>query len=355
MELFTKQYNAPGTTPGTLVERTGAGGAMMIFDYTAEAFAEVIDADIAACQHYVEQDNNTWIHIQGVPDVEVLRNLAEALDIHALYLEDVIHLGQRPKLDISDQQAFMILGLPLVVGDKITMQQVCFFLGDRYVISVCSGEVDPFELVVQRLRQKASKLRQRPADYLFYALIDTVIDHGFPMLEKYAERIEDLEDALMEKPDADLLQEIHRLRRELLLLRRQLWPQREVINALLRDSDPALISDDTRVFLRDCHDHTIAILEMLQTYWEMSSGMLEVYLSSMSNRMNNVMRLLTVIATLFIPPTFLVGVYGMNFKTDAGPLSMPELASPYGYLMVWAVIVVMMGSMLWYFKRHKWL
>jgi len=228
----------------------------------------------------------------------------------------------------------------------MSIEQVSLFFGNNYVISFYNGEKDPFDPVRNRLRS-GGRLRSRGADYLLYTLLDVVIDQGFPVLEALGEWIEDLEDELLGAPSKQTLAQIHELKRDMLLLRRTLWPQREVINQLLRE-DQSLIEEATRPYLRDCYDHTIQIMDLFETYRDMAAGMMDVYLSSTSYRLNEVMRVLTVIATIFIPPTFLVGVYGMNFA------DMPELHWRYGYLGSWLVIIAMIGGMLLYFKRKKW-
>ncbi len=207
---------------------------------------------------------------------------------------------------------------------------------------------------MQRLRKHSGKIRGNKADYLLYALIDVIIDRGFPVLEYYGEYIEDIEEALLDSPDRETLENIHHIKRELLLLRRMLWPQREVINLLVRKEQPQL-SAGTLIYLRDCHDHAVQILELIEAYREITAGMLDIYLSSISHRLNEVMKVLTIIATIFIPLTFLVGVYGMNFGTHhKSPWAMPELEWYYGYPLLWLLMFAIAGAMLRYFKRRKW-
>ena len=354
MELFTKQYSSPGTMPGTLAEPVSGEFTLTLQDYNDKEIAIERDLTPERCRDYLQTSNITWIHLQGNPTPAVLTRLGDALGIHALHLEDILNTGQRPKLDVIEDRAFAILSLPLLEENHTLVEQVCLFLDFRTVVSFCTGNVNPFGLVNERLQKSVGKMRKLGGDYLFYSLIDTVIDHGFPVLEAYAERVEAIEEILLDNPNESTLQEVHKLRRDLLLLRRRLWPNREVINALIRDGETIGISDETVIYLRDCYDHSIAILELLETYHEMTAGMLEVYLSSLSNRLNEVMRVLTVIATLFIPPTFLVGVYGMNFDRKAGPFSMPELSWPFGYLLVWLVIALMIAGMLIFFRRKRW-
>jgi magnesium transporter len=355
MKLFSKQYHPPGTTPGTLAEPRTGKFKLSLFDYSPVSFSEQHELAAQQCRDFIEKDNVTWIHIQGEPTSEALRSLAAGFAIHDLYLEDVANIGQRPKLEIQDEQLFLILSLPLPGEHKVEIEQVSIFLNKNTVISFCSGDFNPFETIAQRLRATSGRMRKRQADYLFYSLIDNVIDYGFPLLEGYAEKIDLLEEGLLDNKSTTLVNEIHGLRRELLLLRRKLWPQREVINALLRKDDTKLIKEETQIFLRDCHDHIISVMELLETYHEMTSGLMDLYMSKVSMRLNDVMRVLTIIATLFIPPTFVVGLYGMNFNPQLGPLSMPELTWKYGYIAVVSVIVLMFVGMLLFFRKHKWL
>tara|TARA_R110002167_G_scaffold42935_24_gene130143 strand:+ start:7093 stop:7857 length:765 start_codon:yes stop_codon:yes gene_type:complete len=249
-------------------------------------------------------------------------------------------------VEINDEQIFIILSLPVNNGEDVHIEQVSIFLTQNSVVSFCSGELNPFPEVVARLKSGVGKLRRRKADDLFYNLIDTVVDYGFPLLETYSERIQDLEDLLFDSPDNSVLAKVHKLRRELLLLRRRLWPQREAINEILRDEDNVNISQETKLHFRDCHDHVISIMELLETYHEMTSGLMELYMTSVSLKLNDVMKVLTIIATIFIPPTFIVGVYGMNFNPQVSYLSMSELEWQYGYISVWIIIVLMITGML---------
>lgn len=354
MELFGKHYQAPGTMPGMLSKVESDDYTLTLVDYRADYHAELHGPSPGECQAFAMNDNNTWLHIQGSPSSDALRAIADAFKLHRLHVEDILNSGQRPKLDVIDQQAFVILSLPVFNQEQVSVSQVGIFLGERFVISISAGDQNPFTMIYERLHKSSGKLRTRDVDYLFYALIDTVIDYGFPLLEVYAERIEGIEEQLVEHPNANLVHQIHGLRRELLLLHRRLWPHREVISELQRYDDDSVVQERTLIYLRDCYDHTIAILEMLETYREMTASMLEVYLSSVSHRLNEVMRVLTVIATLFIPPTFVVGLYGMNFDRHASGYNMPELGWPYGYLFVWGIIITMVLGMLLYFRRKRW-
>lgn len=358
MSYFTKKYHPPGTAPGTLhgsEERPGGPSPRMhAVDYSHERFEELYEPTPQQCRTYLEDPSITWIHVQGRMESDALRELGEIFNLHSLALEDVVNTGQRPKLEIYGEQLFIVLSVPSDGEQGVQMRQVSIFSTGNEIISFYDGNDDLFEPVYRRLRAAPARFAQRGEDYLLYAIIDLVIDAGFPVLEAFDERIEELEEVLLNDPDRGMLHGIHAIKRELLTLRRMLWPQRELISGLLR-SDEVEISENTRLYLRDCYDHTLQIIDLIETYRDMTSNMIDIYLSSMSNRLSDAMRVLTIIATLFIPPTFIVGVYGMNFDPAAGPLSMPELASPYGYAVVWSVILLLMGGLLVYFKRKQWL
>jgi len=354
MPIYAKRYNPPGTAPGTLtpVPAPAAPARLLLVDFDSSHLEEAADLEPAQCLPYLERPTVTWLHVQGSPSPALLASLGESLGLHPLALEDVLNTGQRPKLEPHEETLFLVLARPVLRDGELAVQQVSLFLGTNLVVSFAAGE-DPFDPVRTRLRTGGSRVRSRGADYLCYMLVDLVIDEGFPLLEEFGDRLERVEEALLDSPDRTILSDLHLLRRDLLGLRRLLWPQRDVSASLYRDDSP-LIQQATRPYLRDCHDHAVQILELLESYREMLTGMLDIYLSSVSYRLNEVMRVLTVIATLFLPPTFLVGVYGMNFDRSS-PWNMPELAWPFGYLAVWVAIMASFGAMLLFFRRRKWL
>ena len=356
MSFFTKRYHPVGTAPGTLTKSPTAESRPLrirAIDFTAEAIDIQDDTVLAQCMGYLQDPSNTWIHIEGHPDEETLRVLATSFGIHMLALEDVINSGQRPKVESYGDQVFVVAAMPRMVDGLVSVGQVSFVLWGNMLVSFCEFDFSRFEPVVTRLQNEGGRLRSRGIDFLLYSLLDVAVDEGFPVLEDFGAQLEDLETQILSEANRETLEQIHTIKRELILLRRMLWPQREVINRLLRD-DFEQIENDTLVYLRDCYDHTIQILDLLETYRDMTGSMLEIYLSSVSSRTNEVMRVLTVIATIFIPLTFIVGVYGMNFDRDAGPLSMPELGWPLGYLVVWLVMIAIAVSMLVVFRRRKW-
>ena len=357
MEYFTKNYHPPGTAPGTLVEHettTPAELSIRLIDYTETDYEDIVLNHADECRPYLERDSITWIHFQGQTQAEALKRIGELFDLHALAMEDVLNRGQRPKVEEYEGQLFVILAMPTDLEGSAAVEQVSIFLGEKFVISFHNGWHDPFEPLRTRLEKHSGRFRSQKADYLLYTLLDLVIDQGFPVLEMFGEQIEALENELLDSPNKQTLEKIHEIKRELLLLRRMLWPQRDVLNYLMR-GDQKLISDSTLLYLRDCYDHSVHIIDLLENYRDMTASMLDVYLSSVSHRLNEVMQLLTIIATIFIPLTFIVGVYGMNFHNPDSPWSMPELSWYYGYPLVWIIMIVVVIGMLAYFKRKEWL
>ncbi len=355
MAYFTKRYHPPGTPPGTLVEHpepTEHPLRLRLIDFSAAGVSEQDGVSSGQCKSSLTDDTLTWIHAHGQATPDVMRELGEKFGLHPLTLEDVLNTGQRPKVESHDHQLFIVMSLPVWRDGELSTEQVSLFLGKDYLISFHNSDDDTFEPVRKRLHAD-ERMRARGVDYLLYALLDLVIDQGFPILENFGEDIEELEEQLLDAPSKQTLNSIHQLKRDLLLMRRMLWPQREVISQLLRE-DQALIHDESKPYLRDCYDHTIQIMDLFETYRDMTANMLDVYLSSSSQRLNEIMRVLTVITTLFIPPTFLVGVYGMNFSNPNSPWAMPELHSHYGYPLVWLVIFAMIAGMLVFFKQRGW-
>jgi magnesium transporter len=355
MKLFTKKYHKPGTKPGTFRSNKNNELGIDLYDYNQDRLDVFTDIDAAKCKGFIENNSSTWIHVQGDPSNDTMKLLAKNFGIHELYVEDILNVGQRPKSEINDEQIFIILSLPLKQNGNAQIEQVSLFLSHNTLISFATGTTNPFGAVVDRLSNSLGKLRKQKTDYLMYALMDTVIDYGYPVLESYSEQIQALEDKLLETKNERLLGDIHQLRRELLLIRRRLWPQREVVNELLRSDDNPLLCDTTLMHLRDCHDHVLSIMEMLETYHEMTSGLMELYLTSVSLKLNDVMKFLTIFTTIFIPPTFIVGLYGMNFSNAASAFNMPELSWKYGYIAVLAIIVGTVVGMLYFFRRKKWI
>ncbi|MAZ05225.1 MAG: magnesium and cobalt transport protein CorA [Halomonas sp.] len=357
MAYFSKHYHNPGTAPGTLVAKSDRRRPVTIhlIDYTEDRLEEVRLASAADCRDYLVRESRTWIQVNGQADPETLRNLGDLFGLHDLALEDVLNTGQRPKLELYDDQLFIIAAMPFYDGENLDIVQVSLFIGKNYLICLCPLDEDPFEPVRKRMRLPNNRrFATRGIDYLLYALLDLVTDSAFPVLEQFGYQLEEMETDLLENPNQRTLAQIHSLKRELLVLRRVLWPQRELLTSLMRTEDP-LIHANTQVYFRDCHDHSVQIIELLESFREMATSMLDIYLSSISQRTNETMRVLTIIATIFIPLTFVAGVYGMNFTNPDSPWAMPELGWYFGYPMVWGVMIALTAGLLWFFKRRGWM
>jgi len=290
------------------------------------------------------------MNVDGLHQVEILEKLGECYGLHPLVLEDILNTDQRPKMEDYGEYIYIVLR-DLDYSDKsneIEGEQISLIVGSNFVFSFQEREGDTFDPIRDRIRNNKGRIRKMGADYLAYALLDSIVDNYFIILEKLGEKIEGLEEKLVTTPTQETLQTIHHLKRELLFLRKGVWPLREVINSLAK-GESSLVTEPTRVYLRDVYDHTIQTIDTIETYRDMVSGMLDIYLSSVSNRLNSVMKVLTIIATIFMPLTFLAGVYGMNFKF------MPELEWRWGYPLVWLIMAGIGISMIIYFRRKKWL
>ena len=356
MSRMRKRYQPPGTSPGTLTRPETSRVSKVtvrVMDYCEARVEEKEVASLEECFTFRDSPTITWIDVSGLQDLSLLQELGIHFGLHPLALEDVLNTGQRPKLEEFDDNCFIVMKeLRLEAG--VQAEQISLFLGKGWVITFQEAPGDPFEPVRERIRKGKGRIRKMGADYLTYALIDALVDGAFPILERLGERLEDLEKNLVGNPTRKQLQELYALRRELLYLRRATWPQREVIHALQREESD-LVQPGTRVYLRDCYDHTIQILDLLETYRDLAAGMLDLYLSSVSNRLNEIMKVLTIMATIFIPLTFLTGLYGMNFNTAASPWNMPELNWYWGYPSLLLVMLGVVGVMLYYFWRKRWL
>lgn len=295
-----------------------------------------------------------WVNVDGLGDAEVIKQIGEIFNLHRLALEDVVHVRQRAKVDEFDQYLFIVARMIDRSGERIGTEQLSMFLGRNFVLTFQERAGDCLDAIRQRAKDKRGRLRESGPDYLAYSILDAVVDEYFPILEADGDRLEHLEDSVLTDPGPAVAAQVHQIKRELLVLRRGIWPLREAIGALQRGSS-TLISAETRLYLRDCHDHTFQVLDLVEVYRELSSGLLEMYMTSVSYRMNEIMKVLTIIATIFIPLTFVVGIYGMNFDPDTSVWNMPELRSKYGYPIVMAAMALIAGGMMLYFWRKGWL
>tara|TARA_R110000822_G_scaffold3164_16_gene14310 strand:+ start:8921 stop:9988 length:1068 start_codon:yes stop_codon:yes gene_type:complete len=350
-KLVVKRGRKVGSAPGTLIhlgEPRVQQPAVRIIEYNQQ---EISDRLIDQAGDYRVRNGGhvAWLNVDGVHQVEVIEALGKAFKLHPLVMEDILSVDQRPKVEDYDGYLYLVLRMLHydAATEEIQTEQLSLILGDHFVLSLQEQPGDLFDGIRSRLRD-GRQIRSMQADYLAYALLDAVVDHYFLALEHLGDQIEALEDELMEKPQPSTLGRIHHYKREMLMLRKAVWPLREVLSRLARDESP-LISADTRVFLRDVYDHTIHVMDTIDTLREMLVGMLDLYLSSVSNRMNEVMKVLTIIATLFMPLTFIAGVYGMNFEY------MPELQWRWGYPAVMVLMLAISGSLLYAFRRRGWI
>ena len=363
--MFTKRHGPPGSPPATLLPHLVDGQSrkpgIQIIEYDKDSLEEREITDLPELAERFESRKVTWINIDGLGDVEALTFLGERFNLHPLALEDVLNTGQRPKVEHTADYIFIVAQMVYQDAEKtICGEQVSLFFGRNFLITVQEeGTYDVFEPVRERIRGGRGSIRKFKADYLAYALLDSIIDHYYPVLEDIGSSIEELEDDLLEKPSREMVMTLHEYKRSLTQMRRFVWPLRDVVNGLLHDPS-GFITSPTKIYLRDCYDHTVQLMDLVESYKELTSGLMELYHSSVGLRTNEVMRVLTVITSIFIPLTFIVGVYGMNFApaTLGGkklPLNMPELYHPYGYIGLMALMGLIALVQLIIFKKMKWL
>ncbi len=321
-----------------------------IIDYDETHLQEKEARTIEECFQFKDMPTVTWINIDGLHKIELIEKLGKHFNLHPLVLEDIVNTGQRPKME--DFVDYIFVNLKMLHYDEkeneAKAEQVSLILGSNFVLSFQESEGDVFDIIRERIRSDKGRIRKMGADYLAYSLIDAIVDNYFIILEKIGEKIEENEDELVANPVPETLQTIHGLKRQMIFLRKSVWPLREVINRLERWESP-LIQKSTDIYLRDVYDHTIQVIDAVETFRDTLSGMLDIYLSSVSNRMNEVMKVLTIIATIFIPLTLVTSLYGMNFKY------MPELEWPLGYPLVLLAMLVVGVMMIIYFRRKRWL
>lgn len=354
LEYFSEKA---GSVPGTLrIEENAKPPKIVLIDYAVHQAVRVKNLTPEACAAYLDTKSVSWVDVAGLGSEETLQKLGQIFHLHPLILEDIVNVPQRPKIETYRDQLVIITQMAILQENRegFWLEQVSFVLGQHYLLTVQEEpDRDSFDPVRDRIRHNKGKIRSSGSDYLAYALWDAIIDGYFPVLEAYGERIEVLEDEVVLNPTRQTLAKIYEIKRELLALRRAIWPQRDAINSLLRDEN-ALVSAEVRVYLRDCYDHAVHIIDMLETYRELASGLMDVYLSAVGNKMNEVMKTLTVISTIFIPLTFIAGIYGMNFNTEVSPLNMPELNWYWGYPAFWGVTIAIALGLIYFFRRRGW-
>ncbi len=350
-------YDDPGAPPGTLdLEPDAPPPEIVLIDYceTAASRSQLANPQEAAA--YLDTASVSWVDMLGLGNKETWRQMGEVFNLHLMTQEDVVNVPQRPKVVDYEDHILIIAWMVMIKpnSDNFHKEQVSFILGKHYLLTIQEEpDYDCFGPVRDRIRKGQGTIRRHGADYLAYTLLDSIIDGFFPVLEVYGERIEELEDEVVVNPTRKTLEKIYKIRRELLTLRRAIWPQRDAINVLIRDTSD-LISPEVRIYLRDCYDHTVQVMDMVETYRELSSGLMDVYLSSVGNKMNEIMKLLTVISSIFIPLTFVAGVYGMNFNTEKSPWNMPELSWYLGYPLCLGLMAAIASGLVYFFWRRGW-
>ncbi len=351
----------PGAAPGVGLDELaqmhgGAAVRVTCIDYGpgGHELSSIDDLEDFLRRHRPGWATVRWINVDGLSDPAAVRALAAKYELHPLAVEDLLDTNQRPKIDAFEQDGdrrariFVIVRMVQRIRGALSSEQISIFAGHSTILTFQQTRGDVWDPIRQRIAKPGSRMRELDASYLLYALLDAIVDHCFPVLEYYGDRLEELEDLVLERADRETIQQIHALKRELLLLRRAVWPMREVIHGLLREPHEC-VSEAARVYLRDVYDHSIQIMDIIETYREVASSLTETYMTSMSNRMSEVMKVLTIIGTIFIPLTFLAGVYGMNFA------QFPELKWRYGYPAFWVVCIVLGAAMLRGFRRRGWL
>ena len=350
-------YDNPEDLPGTLdLEPNAPPPDIALIDYTEDRATKIKIFDPEACIPYLESDSVSWVNVLGLGNKIAWQQMAKVFQIHLLTVGDIVNVPQRPKVIHDKNKIIIITWMVRIKSDlePFDKEQVSIILGEKYLITVQENpEDDCLKPVRERIKNNKGIIRKQKVDYLAYSLLDTVIDGFFPVLEEYGERIEKLEDEVVFNPARQTMQKIYKLRRELLTLRRAIWSLREAINMLIRDGTD-LISPDVLVYFRDCYEHTIQLRDIVETYRDLASDLMDIYLSSVSNKMNEVMKLLTVISSIFIPLTFIAGVYGMNFDSQVSPWNMPELDWRYGYPLCLLIMFITAVCLIYFFWKRGW-
>jgi magnesium transporter len=355
MDGLIHRHTKPGTAPGTLTGRAPVADEALDFtlvEYTADSCEVKQGVSVDECRAYLGTTDRTWIDVSGRASSEMLQNLGKAFHLHPLALEDVFHASQKSKLELYDHQGFLVMNDPAYEGGVLRSRQVSIFFGADYVISFHDHKADIFRPVRERLQTAGSRLRLAAIDYLVYALVDLIVDRKFPTIEGMASHLEELEEEALGHPTRGTLANIHQARRDLSLFHRIQWAEREAVLAMMRPETP-FITIETRTYLRDCFDHAIAVLDLVESYREICSGLMEVYLMHASNRLAEIMKTMAIITLFFTPLTFLAGVYGMNFERDVG--NMPELGWKYGYLFFWCLAATIVVGVFVWIRSRKWL
>ena len=348
MTAKTQNIGAP---PGTLFyngEKRSDRIKITLIEYNESEYFEEEYYDLSDCLQHVKPNMVKWINVDGIHKTEVIEAIGKLYNIHALTLEDIVHIDQRPKYEDYEHYVFAVMKM-ISYTTEVKSEQLAIILLENTVISFQEPNGgDAFDIIRTRLRTAKGRVRKLGADYLAYALMDAVVDCYFTAIEKIGDKIEEIEEEIIGNSDNKTLLELYHLKREMIYLRKQVWPMRDMINNMIR-SETELIKTSSDIYLRDLSDHVTRIIDTVETYRDLLSGIMDIYLSTNANKMNEVMKVLTIMSSVFIPVTFIAGVYGMNFE------NMPELKSTWGYFITWTVMLTIILGMLYYFKRKKWL
>ncbi len=340
-----------GLPPGTLVYNgkiTSERVKITLIEYNETEFFEREFYDLSECMNHVKTGMVKWLNVEGIHRTELIEALGKHFELHPLTQEDIVHIDQRPKFEEYENYALAIMKMITFDGHIHAEQLSLVLVGDTVISFQEPFGGDVFDVIRTRLRQSKGRVRKLGSDYLFYCLIDAVVDSYFTIIEKIGDSVEEIEEEIMNNESKQSLKKLYELKREVIFLRKQIWPMRDLINNMIR-SESDFITDNTHIFLRDLLDHSTRIIDTVETYRDLLSGIMDVYLSNASNRMNEIMKFLTIMSSIFIPVTFVAGVYGMNFE------HMPELKSPIGYGVVWLIMIIMMVGQLIFFRKKKWL
>ena len=355
LKIRRRKRSAPGTPPGTLVSHPDASPTTIdLVAYSADNIEERVVTDIEQIRGFLGRWPVIWIRVAGLGNIEMIHSLGELFSLHPLMLEDIINVHQRAKVEEYDKNLFIVTQCPRAHETHMQMEQTSLVLAGGVVLSFQEQPSSLFDPVSQRIQQrKGGRIRLSQADYLTYALLDTIIDGYFPILDQFSEALDHFEEKVIFNPDQIMINRIHGLKRDLLHLRRIAWPLRDAVNSLTREK--AGVTESTRVYLRDCYDHVVNIIEILESHRERGSDLINIYLSSVSNKMNEVMKVLTIIATVFMPIGVVAGIYGMNFNSAASPYNMPELGWRFGYPFALGLMAAIAVGFMIFFRRRGWL
>ena len=351
--LHSNKGKAPGASPGTLMKPESAQDPVIsVIGFTADDIVEKEVTDVAEIKEMAGKWDILWVNVDGLADTGLIQDLGNMFGLHALALEDVLNTSHRPKSEDFGDHIFTVTRMAYVKNGTLDVEQISLFFGKNFVVSFQERQGDCLDPVRTRIRQGGRRIRFMNADYLAYAIIDAVIDGYFPVMELLSDHLNDVEDIVLEDPDRSVIERTFNLKHDLHMLKHGIWPMREAINTLMNDS--TIVNEDTKPFLRDCYDHVIQLVDIIETNRERASGLSDLYLSSLSNKMNEVMKVLTIIATIFIPLGFIAGLYGMNFDTDS-PYNMPELHMRYGYPLTLFVMLMIVVGFTMYFRSEGWI